>query len=103
MGRRSDRALEAEFTNCVKCCLSRIGIDPHQRAEFLKQARSILDAMEAELSVKERHYTGKCRKPPHLATGRKVCDTATSVKLPSLSFLPLIGRVDIGSGCRMAA
>lgn len=39
--------VEAEFTNCVKCCLSRIGIDPHQRAEFLKQARIILDAIEA--------------------------------------------------------
>jgi hypothetical protein len=40
--------VEAEFTNCIKCCLSRIGTDPHQRAEFLKQARGILDALEAE-------------------------------------------------------
>jgi hypothetical protein len=42
--------VEAEFTNCVKCCLSRIGTDPHQRAEFLKQARSILDAIEAHIA-----------------------------------------------------
>ena len=40
--------VEGEFTNCVKCCLSRIGTDPHQRAEFLKQARSILDAFESQ-------------------------------------------------------
>ena len=40
--------VEGEFTNCVKCCLSPIGTDPHQRAEFLKQARSILDAFESQ-------------------------------------------------------
>jgi hypothetical protein len=40
----------ALFTDYIKCCLSRIGIDRHRRTEFLKQARSILDAMEAEQS-----------------------------------------------------
>jgi hypothetical protein len=42
-------ALEMEnFTNYIKCSLSRIGTDHHQRAEFFKQSCSTLDAMEAE-------------------------------------------------------
>jgi hypothetical protein len=38
----------ASFTEHIKCSLSRIGTDRHERAEFLKQARVILDATEAE-------------------------------------------------------
>jgi hypothetical protein len=46
----SDLAVEIQsFTNYLKCCLSRLGTDQHQRAKFLKQARIVLDAMEAEL------------------------------------------------------
>jgi hypothetical protein len=48
-GPRPRYPVEAEsFTNCIKCCLSRIGDDPHRRAEFLKEVRSVLDAMAAE-------------------------------------------------------
>ena len=44
----SDIAVEIwDFTNHVKFCLSRMGTDQHKRAEFLKRARSVLDAMEA--------------------------------------------------------
>jgi hypothetical protein len=47
----SDLASEMEsFTNCIKCSLSRIGIDQHRLAEFFKQARGILDAMENQRS-----------------------------------------------------
>jgi hypothetical protein len=45
----SDLAREIQsFANDVKCCLSRIGTDQHRRAQFLKQARLVLDAMEAQ-------------------------------------------------------
>jgi hypothetical protein len=44
----SDLVAEIQsFTNYIKCSLSRIGTDQHHRAEFLKQARIVLDAMEA--------------------------------------------------------
>jgi hypothetical protein len=39
-----------DFSNYVKCRLSRLGIDPHQRAEFFKQAHGILDALETQRS-----------------------------------------------------
>jgi len=39
-----------DFSNHVKCCLSRLGLDHQQRAEFLKQAHGILDALVIENS-----------------------------------------------------